>query len=541
MRVRLLGLLIFLMACVLLALGVPLAASQAAAQQQRVVVDRLDDTARFAGLALYSVPAAKAGDVGRWPATGSTDPDGTGAMEGTDDQDAARRIATLRDELRRYGELYGIRAGIFDRNQQPVAISDDGYRVSDDPLVQRAFGEALSGRRSHDPPQVWPWQDDYLVVASPVVRDGDVVAVVLTESPTDGMRARVRDGWLVLAAGESVAMLAAVALAVQLTRWVLRPVRVLDATAHRIATGRFAARVPPSGGPPELRRLTRAFNEMADHVEDAFERQRAFVADASHQLRNPLAALMLRIEVLGMDLPPHSEEEFAKVREEYRRLARVVDDILGLATAEGSTRPLRPTDVAELVAERLHAWEPAAADARVRLLPHPPEPAAGAAAPDDAGPVPPALLDAVAFGSALDAVLDNAVKYTPAGSEVRVWVDARDGRVRVTVADSGPGLSEEEIGRAGDRFWRSPRHQNTDGSGLGLSIARALLVGCGGGLDVTHNTPHGLRVTLWAPRAERPVKRRPPAPVPPPAPAPGLPAEPAGAAPERGDQGLTDR
>ena len=117
------------------------------------------------------------------------------------------------------------------------------------------------------------------------------------------MRSRILHGWLLIVAGELAAMLLAVGAAFRLTGWVLRPVRVLDAVTHDIATGRMKSRVAAAGGPPELRRLARSFNEMADNVEEVLEQQRAFVADASHQLRNPLSALLLRIELLALELP----------------------------------------------------------------------------------------------------------------------------------------------------------------------------------------------------------------------------------------------
>lgn len=162
-------------------------------------------------------------------------------------------------------------------------------------------------------------------------------------------------------------MLLAVGAALRLTGWVLRPVRVLDATTHDIATGRLKSRVAPSGGPPELRRLARSFNEMADHVEDVLEQQRAFVADASHQLRNPLAALLLRIELLALELP-EGNEEIASVQTEGKRLARVLDDLLDLALAEHSQADLKVTDVGALAAERVAAWSPTADVKGVRLV-----------------------------------------------------------------------------------------------------------------------------------------------------------------------------
>ncbi len=138
------------------------------------------------------------------------------------------------------------------------------------------------------------------------------------------MRSKILHGWVIIGAGEVAAMLLALGAALRLTGWVLRPVRVLDATTHDIATGRLKSRVAVAGGPPELRRLARSFNEMADNVEDVLEQQRAFVADASHQLRNPLSALLLRIELLALELP-EDNEEIASVRTEGKRLAEVLD------------------------------------------------------------------------------------------------------------------------------------------------------------------------------------------------------------------------
>ncbi|MEU2624687.1 HAMP domain-containing sensor histidine kinase [Streptomyces sp. NPDC007157] len=464
MRTRLLPLLIVLLAAVLLALGIPLAVSVAAAQQQKVVVDRIDDTARFAALAQF--------------VTGT--PTSARPMR-TDD-----RQETLHRELISYYEVYGIRAGVFYRNASSMANAPDDWVLPQTGEVRDAYAEALLSRRSHDPQQVWPWQRTRLVVASPVIRDGDVVAVVVTDSPTGPMRSRTLRGWLFIGAGEIAAMLLAVGAALRLTGWVLRPVRVLDATTHEIASGRLKSRVAAAGGPPELRRLARAFNEMADNVEDVLEQQRAFVADASHQLRNPLAALLLRIELLALELP-EGNEEIASVRTEGKRLAQVLDDLLDLALAEHAEADLMLTDIGRLAAERVAAWAPAAAAKGVRL--------------SGECPATTGWADPITLSSALDAVIDNAVKFTPKGGSVEVDVAADGGVSKVVVTDTGPGLTAEELARVGDRFWRSGRHQNVKGSGLGLSITRALLAAGGGSLSYEHREPRGLRVTVSVPRS----------------------------------------
>ncbi|MGW2704689.1 ATP-binding protein [Streptomyces sp. NPDC001340] len=463
MRTRLLPLLIVLMAAVLLALGLPLAVSVAAAQQQKVVVDRIDDTARFAALAQFVTDAP------------------SGSRRAVPDE----RQETLRRELDSYYGVYGIRVGVFYGNGSVMANAPDDWVVPQTGEVREAFGEALLSRRSHDPRQVWPWQRSRLIVASPVIRDGDVVAVVVTDSPTAQMRSRILFGWLFIGAGEIAAMLLAVGAALRLTGWVLRPVRILDATTHDIATGRLKSRVAVAGGPPELRRLARSFNEMADNVEDVLEQQRAFVADASHQLRNPLSALLLRIELLALELP-QGNEEIASVRTEGKRLAQVLDDLLDLALAEHAEADLRLTDVGALTEERVAAWSPAAAAKGVRLV----------------GDCPPitAWADSITLSSALDAVIDNAVKFTPEGGTVEIVVASNGDTSTVVVTDTGPGLTDEELARVGDRFWRSGRHQNVKGSGLGLSISRALLAAGGGSITYAHHEPRGLQVTVAVPR-----------------------------------------
>ncbi|MCY0930952.1 HAMP domain-containing sensor histidine kinase [Streptomyces sp. H27-H1] len=466
MRARLLPLLVVLMAGVLLALGFPLAVALAAGQQQRVVVDRIDDSARFAALAQFVIDA-----------------------EGSNASGADERRATLQQELARYQELYGIRVGIFRRDDNAMARSPGWWEIPKSGDGTKAVEDAVAGRRSHDPGQVWPWQTrGRLLVISPVILDGDVVAVVATDSPTDQMRARILRGWLLIAAGLGAAMLLAFGAALRLTSWVLKPVQTLDAAAHGIATGRMNSRVAASGGPPELRRLSRSFNEMADNVEEVLEQQRAFVADASHQLRNPLAALLLRIELLALELP-EGNAEIASVRTEGKRLTQVLDDLLDLALAEHATAEIRLIDIAGLAAERVTAWRPFAEEKGVRLT------ATGRSAATG-------WADPIALSSALDAVIDNALKFTPEGEAVEVALSVEGDRVRIVVADRGPGLTAEEMLRIGDRFWRSGRHQNVKGSGLGLSISRTLLAAGGGSLSYEKNPPHGLRVTVAVPRAD---------------------------------------
>lgn len=449
MRARITALLLGLVVCLLLALSVPLALSLAARETEGVFADRINDTERFAGLAEQAMTEAD--------------------------------LPWLTSELTRYHEVYGISAVVLDRDGTVRASSSaPGPVIAADPSVRAA----LAGRRSGPPRWLAPWERGPMVAAVPVLRAGDVVGAAVTVSPTTALRRELAWWWTLIAGGVLVAVVVCALVTTRLARWVLRPVRDLDTAAHDIAQGRFDARVTGSGGPPELRRLTTSFNDMADAVQTSWQRQRSFVSDASHQLRNPLSALLLRQQALGMDLPPELRGEWASAQEEGRRLTRILDELLALATAEESVCPPEEVEVGALVDERLDAWRPVAAERGIDLA---------RSGTDARG-----FADPTALGSALDAVLDNAIKFSPDGSRVSAHVQADGAEVVVGVLDEGPGLAEDELARLGNRFWRSPRHQNVAGSGLGVSIAKALLGSFGGRLEV-RNRERGLAVSVHVP------------------------------------------
>jgi signal transduction histidine kinase len=455
------------MAVVIIVPGFVLARSLAASEQQAMFLDRLNDTTRFASIARTGVTNAN--------------------------------FVALQQELNRYDEVYGIGAALLDRDGEVRLASRSGLQI-ETPEAQRTIAAGLSGRRGENPQVRMPWDDHKLVVAEPVLVGGDVVGVAVTVSPTDRMRQEVLRKWGVLTLGLLAALVGCAVLALRITRWVLRPVHRLDAVTHSIATGQLGARVATSGGPPELRRLAMSFNEMADNVEASVEQQRMFVADASHQLRNPLSALLLRLEHLGMDLPEQRRDEFELVRDEGRRFTQVLDELLVLARAERTDAAPEVVDVRRLVSGRVRAWQVVADSRQIALHLQ----AAGR---------PHAFVDPSALLGALDAVVDNALKFSPAGSSVVVAIALGDETVSVRVIDEGDGLTPEEVERIGDRFWRSSRHQNVSGSGLGLSIARALLERSGGTLSAEcakagGHEGAGLVMTLTVPRAQAGPARR---------------------------------
>jgi signal transduction histidine kinase len=459
MRTRLLSLLLVLMSISLAAISVPAAGATAGAAQQDTYLNRLNDTSRLAALAQQ--------------------------YGGTAD------LVTLRSYLTRYDAVYGVAAMVVRFDRSVRCASRPGLSAAT-PAVRSALTTALAGRPSADPPVIWPWEKGPLVVAVPIVEGGDVTGAAVTLASTGRLHDRMLSAWAFVALVAVAALLVCVLLAVRLTRWMLRPVHALDTATHTIARGRLDARVSGATGPPEMRRLAGSFNEMADQVENAIERQRSFVADASHQLRNPLSALLLRLEHLGTALPPGWEEELAGAREEGARLTHILDDLLTLAAAEHTAFERHPAEVSALADERVDAWAAMAEHRGITLVREGAERAW-------------ALADEAALRGVLDVLISNAIKFGPPGSRVSVTVRERDeATVAVEVRDEGEGLAEEELARLGDRFWRSPRHQNVEGSGLGIAIARTILDGIGGRLELTAGEPRGLLATVLLDAAPEP-------------------------------------
>jgi signal transduction histidine kinase len=453
MRRRLLVTVLVLVAMVLVGLGVPLAVSDARTATQRQFADRLADTVRFASLSQRPI------------------------IDG--DQ------ASLLAEMRRYDEVYGIGVELVGRDGQSVAVSRPNLDLGDADRVR----VALAGRGSEPYPVLMPWDSDPMVLAEPVLVDGEVRGAVATVSPTDGLRRRLETEWLVLLAAGLVALVLAVGAALPLVRWIMRPVQRLDnglaRAAAAVLSGGPAEAVADGRGPPELRRLTSSFDQMVSTVSQSMAAQRAFVADASHQLRNPLTALRLRLDNLDPGADP---EQHHAALEEAERLGELLDGLLSLARAE---RPATQPTIIELdnvLADRIEAWRVLAEHLGLSLRRSGPS---GLRAMAPAGTAE----------SVLDALLDNAVKFSPAGAEIVVTTASGDGEVVFEVRDRGPGLSAEELERATDRFWRSPAHHNMEGSGLGLAIAASMLRRCGGDLRLELPAGGGLRVVVCLPPA----------------------------------------
>ncbi|MGF0118571.1 ATP-binding protein [Promicromonospora sp. Marseille-Q5078] len=454
MRTRLAIILFVPCVLVLALLGTAYAGNGARADQQEVYLDRLADAGYLVITARQSLAA-----------------DDPTIVEG---------------DLDRYREVYGVDAAVVD--QSGAVWATNGLDV--DEVDERQA--ALAGRRGEAVLSSLPWKADRVVVAEPVYDGGDLVGAVVTVSDAREVSRNIWSSWGILVAAGAVMCVLAVVIAHRTAGWVLRPVRAVDTAMGEIGRGRLDARIPPSTGPPELREVVTRFNAMAARVEHSMHRQQEFVSNASHELRNPLNALMLRVEDLALSTPPEHATEVAHVRAEAVRMAHILDALLLLADDANLAAAAQPVDVAALVGRRVESWRLLAVGRELHLA---------GTVPDSAW----AEVNEIVLECAFDAVMDNAVKFSPEGGRVDVSVTLADGdaagprAVQVTVRDHGAGVPPEELERLAERFWRSPGHGTVRGSGLGLAIASELLATGGGGLRLALPEAGGLEVRLRVP------------------------------------------
>jgi len=302
-------------------------------------------------------------------------------------------------------------------------------------------------------------------------------------------------GWVMFHMGDDVKILAvasaaasaAVAAALVIGTSLARRIERLRTASARLAAGDLSARAPETG-PRELAELGRAFNEMASSIEGLFDARRELVAAASHDLRTPIASMTAMLEAIEDGLA-EPEEYLGPLQDEVRRLRTLVDDLFELARIDAGSLAyeLRSTPLQPLVESCLAGLQAEARTRNVRLEGRL-EPAAALCAPEQVERV---LLN----------LLTNALRHTPSDGTVAVMLAPVGEEVRVSVEDTGEGLTEETAHRMFDRFWRGDdaRTAADGGAGLGLAIARGLVEAQGGRIWAERRETGGTRVSFTLP------------------------------------------
>jgi two-component system, OmpR family, sensor kinase len=465
-RARLVLAAFYVLTAVVLALVVPLALTVERRAESDFRSAVLGDAAILAARVADFVPAAR-------------------QAPGGDAAASVRRLArdSARDRTRRIVIVDAAGRVVVDSAGR--AEAGTAYATDARPELRAALGGLIDTRkRASD-----TLGEELLLITVPVVDRGRVAGAVRVSATTEDIQAGVREsrvrlallGLAVIAAGLVLAWLLSVPLG--------RQVRRLSEAATRLGRGDLAARAPEEG-PEELAALARSFNAMAGSLGGSLEAQREFVANASHQLRTPLTGMRLRLEAIRAE-GGFAGEEAAKAEADVDRLSAIVDDLLALAGASSRDATAVTVDLGQLAEEAAARWRAAAEAAGTRLEVETRGRPLACADPED-------------LAHALDNLVDNAIRYSAAGAEVRIEAAQRDGRSLLLVADTGPGIPREERARVFERFYRGSTGRGAGpGSGLGLPIVAALVERWGGQVRLLDGPGTRVEAAFRPPPTER--------------------------------------
>jgi two-component system sensor histidine kinase BaeS len=268
------------------------------------------------------------------------------------------------------------------------------------------------------------------------------------------------------------AAVAAVVLSFGFSRGVIAPVRDMALASQRIADGHYEERVRVSGS-DELAGFSVRFNQMAEKLEQVEAMRRRLIGDVSHELRTPLTTIKGSLEGLIDGVLPATPQTYEQIHVEADRLNRLVDDLQELSSVEARAHELhfRPVDVASLLENAAMRLALQAKSRNIALI------------LDPAADLPPVQADEDRLLQVLTNLISNAVQYSLDGGQVTVTAQHQDGEVRISVIDTGIGISSEHLPLIFDRFYRidpSRSRRAGGGSGIGLTIARALVEAHGG-------------------------------------------------------------
>jgi heavy metal sensor kinase len=329
------------------------------------------------------------------------------------------------------------------------------------------------------------------VLVAPILEDGRVINVVQVGISLENMMKTLRRFDLIMAAVFPLGLLLAGGGGWLLARRALRPVDRMTQAVHRITSEHLQERLPETGTGDELDRLAGTLNEMLTRLEDSFHQIRQFSADASHELQTPLTILRGEIEVAlrSARSPQEYQQVLHSCLEEIERISRLVSGLLLLARADAGVLrlDLQPVDLTELTLEVAGRLQRLAAEKSVALQCNLTTPVF-------------ILADKEHLQRLLLNLIDNAIKYTQAGGSVTLSLYADDNQVRLSVADTGIGLSPAEQEQIFTRFFRSAEAKSQGGgAGLGLCIAQSIAAAHDGTIELASTPGQGSIFSLVLP------------------------------------------
>lgn len=426
-----------------------------------------------------------------------------------DQASASPRSVRTMDAVRGIG-IGDLEIIVFDRARRVVSASrrEDRWRSSEPRATPGAELRSLLGQIASAggefatlPGDDAPRRAFVLPIGTASRRQ--TIAVTQGLAGYEAMLRETREAYLVAI---PIALVLAIAGGYVLAGRALAPVGAMAAQAQRIGASTLHERLRTRNDRDELGRLAGAFNGLLDRLDRAFEQQRQFLAEASHELRTPVAVVRGEAEVaLSREgrTPSEYREALEVIHDEGRRMSRIVDDLFLLSRADAGRYPLSAAELYmdELVADCVRAMR-TVADAR------------GVELRCEAEEELPLRGDEALLRRLVVNLLDNAIKYGPERSTVTVRAYRADGGgCVVSVRDEGPGIPRDVQGRLFERFFRArgvhegAAHGDGSGAGLGLAIARWIAEAHGGTLELARSDAQGTEFTLTLPPADGSLAR----------------------------------
>ena len=384
----------------------------------------------------------------------------------------------------------GTVAALYDATGQRLVAYDPRQPVPSlpDALTRARYGQQTFLTASLRDGSQWR------VLTLPVLDNGQQIGILQVARPMAEVTAAIQQLALLLAVAVPITLLLASAGGLFLAGRALGPIDRITRAAASIGAADLSRRLSFAGTNDEVGRLAATFDRMLDRLDSAFRRQRQFTADASHELRTPLTMLASQID-LALErkrTPDEYERLLRSLREDTGRMAQLVSELLTLARADAGQQLLtrEDLDLGEVIRSVVPAMQPLAAQRGVRLT-------------EQAEPGVNVSGDQTRLTQLLVNLVDNALRYTPAGGTVSVVLEREAGWAVLRVVDTGVGISREHLPHIFERFYRADpsRARSEGGAGLGLAICQWIARAHGGQIAVASEPGHGTTFTVRLPLA----------------------------------------
>jgi two-component system, OmpR family, heavy metal sensor histidine kinase CusS len=411
----------------------------------------------------------------------------------------ADKIFALRADLSRPGGANALNEELkLPRNTKNITywvrvLDTHGAIVAETPFMNDLLPAGIFPKAQSAIPSIWSPHDfrtrgrSFALVAN-IEKVGEQFYTIQVAQDRSADESFTREFGALLVIVLFFGILAAGVIAITVTKRGLRPLAEMTRSFKRVGPTHLNERVPPTGWPRELQPLALAFDDMLDRLEDSFTRLSQFSADIAHEIRTPVANIRGEAEVALTR--PRTPEEYREVIEsnvsECERLSGIIDNLLFLARAETAQGQIQRTsfDGRAEIAKIAAFYQTIAEEQQIVI------------ACDGAGTI---FADPLLFVRAVSNLVENALRFTPAGGRIQISITTDENESRLSVSDTGCGIPQKHISRIFDRFYRVDPSRSAGGAGLGLALVKSIAELHGGAATIKSTIDHGTVVTLSFP------------------------------------------